>query len=131
MIGTFGDIVFEASTQRIRTFDEYERQGEGRWAEHEVFGAKPRSQFLGAGLETITFIMRFYHTFGVDIESELERLRQWRDEGRVERFILGGRPQGFKNARWSILKLEEEVKFWDNNGMLLGVEATVTLKEYY
>ena len=131
MIGTYGDLVFEASSERIRTFKEYQRQGSARWAKSDVLGGKPRSQFIGPGQENITFVMELYAHFGIDVENELKRLHEWRDEGRIERLILDGKPQGARNARWYIDKIEEEAKFWNNEGKLLATEVTITLAEYF
>lgn len=55
MIGTLGrKIIFEVSDNRVLTFESMSREVSGRWTEHEVLGVKPKAEFLGPGLQTIS-----------------------------------------------------------------------------
>ena len=54
-IGTLGrKIVFEVSDETALILQEMTRETSGRWAIHEAMGAKPKAEFLGPGLQTVT-----------------------------------------------------------------------------
>lgn len=47
MIGTLGTkIVFEVSAEQVLTFESLSREVAGRWAAHEILGAKPKTEYL-------------------------------------------------------------------------------------
>ena len=54
-IGTLGSrIVFEVSDETALILQEMTREISGRWAIHETMGAKPKAEFLGPGLQSVT-----------------------------------------------------------------------------
>ncbi|TGV23874.1 hypothetical protein EN829_044785, partial [Mesorhizobium sp. M00.F.Ca.ET.186.01.1.1] len=70
-IGSFGSLIFEVTHEKVRTFDELTRSATARWSKHERFGQKPRSEFLGPDLDSISFKMRFDAQYGVNPKSEM------------------------------------------------------------
>ena len=67
MLAVLGEVVFTASADLMRTWSEAKRSRDGRWAQVDVYGAKPRREFQGPGLATINFTMRFdinHHSLG-------------------------------------------------------------------
>jgi phage protein U len=125
-IGTFGDVVFEASSRRVRTPDGIARKAEARLAEHAVCGRKPVLEYLGPGLTEVSFSMVFSAALGVDPTEELKTLRRLRDRGAAEDLIFGGVPQG----RFVLASLDEEHRVVDGKGRLIVAVVQVTLKEY-
>lgn len=128
MIGSFGDIVFETSDQRILNFSGFKRNAEGRWADHEVIGKKPASEFIGPGLDTITFTVNLNGSFGVSPRKELERWLNHARNGNAEILVIGGKPLGVD--KWTVRSTSEA---WDviwNNGELYSAKVDITLKEY-
>lgn len=94
LVGYMDDIPFLTSGMLVRTFDEWTRGSEGRWAKHDLMGEKPVLEFLGPDVEEISFKMLFRSDLGVDPRAEIERLRQMRDEGAVFPLSWGIRPLG-------------------------------------
>ncbi|MDT3416179.1 phage protein U [Brevibacillus aydinogluensis] len=127
-IGSFGEIVFEVSLEKIRTFSDLKRSASSRWNAHERFGQKPRSEFLGPNLDEISFVMRFDVSHGMDPKKEMDRLLAWCRSGRAETLIIGGIPIGMD--KWVIKSVTQNWKVVDGSGRLLIGEADVTLEEY-
>ncbi len=128
MIGTLGDVVFETSSEKIRTFDGMKRSGSARWATHDIMAHKPVLEFLGSGMEQISFSMRFDVSLGINPAAELETLRGLRDAGEASQLILNGKPIG--EHKWVIESLSENWERIDNLGRLLVATVDITLKEY-
>lgn len=128
MIGAFGKVVFSVSDSQIRTFSGMTRSNAGRWAEHEVLNRKPTLQYLGPGLDTMSFTMTFNISFGVDPRKEMDELVVMEREGKAHALTLGGK--GFGRGLWVITSLEQSFDLIDNNGKILEGSSTVSLKEY-
>lgn len=128
-IGSYGDVVFEVSTKKTKTFKDFERSGSARWNDHEIIGKKPKSEFAGPGLEEINFTILFKVELGVNPLKEIEKLRMMKDTGKVASFIIGGKP--ISQNYWSIQQTSESYKVVDNKGNILAAEVSVDLKEYY
>ena len=128
MIGTLGEVVFEVSASKVKTFDSMKRSGSGRWATHEIIGQKPVMEFLGPGIEQISFNMRFDVFLGINPSDELVVLRQMRDAGEAVTLILEGQP--VTDNLWVIESLSEDYPAIDNTGRILIANVDVNLKEY-
>jgi phage protein U len=127
-IGSFGGVTFEVSTDKVLTFNGLSRGGSARWSLHEIHLKKPMPEFLGPGQETVSFKIRFTALHGVNPETELNKLRAFRDTGKVSSFILGTQP--ISSSYWYIDDISEDYKTIDGKGRIISVDATVTLKEY-
>lgn len=127
-LGSFGEIVFEVSHEKIRSFHDFSRSATSRWNAHERFGQKPRNEFLGPNLDEISFVMRFDVRYGMDPKAEMDRLVSWCREGRAETLIIGGMPIGMD--QWTIKSVTQKWITVDGSGRLLVGEASVTLEEY-
>lgn len=128
MIGSLGPVVFETSSERIRTFTDFKRSGSARWGKHEIMLGKPVKEFLGPGDEQITFSVRLDVSLGVNPTDELFILRFIRDNGLAMPLILNGRP--VSENLWIIESLNENWKYVDNEGRLLAAEVELTISEY-
>jgi hypothetical protein len=128
MIGSFGEINFLVSHDKIRTFEDFQRSIAGRWAEHNVIGKKPLSQFIGPGLDIIKFKMTFSIYLGVDPRLELDRLVTIERSGKPYTLTIGSKALG--TYKWAISSLEEAFKTIDNQGNILSAEVQIELKEY-
>lgn len=126
MIGIFGSVVFETSSEKVRTFSDFKRSGEAEYGEHSRIGRKGILEFLGPGLDQITFSMLFTVSLGVNPREEIDKLRDLLNGGETETLILGGKPLG----DFVVTSLSETWKRMDNAGRLLAAETSVTLKEY-
>jgi phage protein U len=128
LLGTFGDIVFEVSDERVKTFDGYNRQGQARYASHEVLGRKPILEYLGAALDQVSFSMKLNAGLGVNPVEELAKLRKMLNGGQAARLVIGGKPQG--EDKWVLESLSETYDYLDNKGNVIVATVNLTLKEY-
>lgn len=127
-IGVFGDVVFETSDERILTFENFSRGGTGRWSDHEIIGKKPLREFIGPGLEEISFSIQLNASLGVKPQIELEKLRRIRDKGETRGIILGN--NFISKSLWTLEELQEQHKTISPNGVLLVVNVDLKIKEY-
>lgn len=128
MIGTFGDIVFVASADLIRTIDNFQRTTAARWAVHDVHQHAPQAEYLGPGQDSITFEMRFDVRYGMRPLEEMDRLLEKCRSGQAETLIVGGKSPGVD--RWYIESTVQKWQTVDNHGNVLIGVVSVTLKEY-
>ncbi|MDP5277137.1 phage tail protein [Chengkuizengella axinellae] len=128
MIGTFGDVVFEVSDQHVRTFQDFTRNTQARWAEHNIIGDYPKPEFIGPGRDSITFKMRFDVSHGMNPRDEMTKLLVMCKNGQAETLIIGELPMGA--FKWVIDSVSQVWKHTDNQGNVLVGTVDVTLKEY-
>lgn len=127
-IGYLADIVFYTALNNVITPSEYSRTGAGRWEEHSLMHTKPVLQFTGPGLTHLSFKILVSTTLGQSPESVLKRLRDYRDNGAVVPFILGGKP--VSQNYFIIESIEENEQYFDAYGKLMSVEISLALREY-
>ena len=129
MIGTLGtDLVFTVSDNYVFTFAGMTRDVSSRWATHETPGVKPRAEFLGPGLQSVSLPITLSSNLGVKPREMLERVEQMVETGDTEYLILGYRPVG-KNR----FRVTGSSETWDviyNQGELARAKLTLTLEEY-
>ncbi|WP_217562799.1 phage tail protein [Paenibacillus sp. GbtcB18] len=128
MIGALGDIVFIATAETLRTFDEFKRSSASRWGKHEILGKKPKTQWVGPGLDTISFVMRFDVRYGVNPRKELDKLVATERSGKAMSLTIGGKGLGV--GLWIITSLEQSWGTIDNQGNVLTATANISLEEY-
>ena len=131
MLGSFGNVVFEANQQKTLTFREKQHTKRPVWGTSSLIGIKPRSQFISPGQDEINFIIKLNAYIGVDPETEIEKLEQAAETGQTAAFILGGKPYGARNARWYIRELMRTDQVVDNEGKFVSIDANITLMEYH
>lgn len=127
-VGSFGAVVFQASPDLVRTFDEMTRTTAGRWANHEILGKKPKSQYIGPGLDQISFTMYFNALLGVNPRKEIDKLVEYDRSGKVSSLIVGGKKLGV--GLWKITGMTQNLLTFDNKGTLLTASVSLTLEEY-
>lgn len=124
-IGAYGDIVFTVSTKNIKTFDELSRRSAVRFADHEVAGKKPVSEFTGETLDEITFNIQLNRTYAAP-ERDLALLNKIKSSGSANRLIIGSRNLG----RFTLREFEENLTHVGKNGKILFAEVALTLTEH-
>lgn len=128
IIGSLGDVPFVVASGLVRTFRDYSRDGNGRWAKHDLIGQKPVLEFLGKDIEKISFKMVFRADQGINPEKEAQKLRKMRDNGEIMVLILADKPVG--DNSWVIESIGENVTFWDAFGNIQAMSVDVSLQEY-
>lgn len=125
MIGTLGRIVFQVSSGKVLTFRDFNRSGAARIEEHNVIGRKPTLEYVGPGLDQITFTVQLNRTLGINPKNELEAFKEARETGQILSLIIGGDYLG----RWIIANTEELHRRHDGRGRILVAEISLTLRE--
>lgn len=129
MIGTLGSqIVFEVSDAKTFTFSDMTREVSGRWSTHEVMGAKPKPEFLGPALQTLSLTIVLSASLGVKPRTILEAVEAMVEAGTAEYLIIGTKPVG-KNP----FRLVSASEAWDriySGGQLAKATLTLSLEEY-
>lgn len=126
MIGSLGGVPFESSTEKLRTFNNFNRSGAARWSDHERLGMKPKREFIGPDTESIGLSIRLDVSHGINPERELVGLRSARDEGRILPLVMGDKFLG----DYVIDSLSENHKHYSGRGDLMVAVADLALKEY-
>lgn len=128
LVGFMAGVPFIVSKNYVRTFDDYNRSGSGRWAQHDIIAQKPILEFIGPDAEKISFSMLLRSDMGIAPNTELNNLRKLRDKGKAFSLVIGGRKIG--TDRWVIESIGETVNFWGKFGGILSVKVDITLTEY-
>ncbi|WP_121614798.1 phage tail protein [Virgibacillus halodenitrificans] len=128
MIGFFGKIVFETSDQRILTFTGFQRSASSRWSNHDVIGAKPSSEYLGPGLDTISFSVDLNGQNGVKPRYEMNRWLRMERKGEVAPLVIGDAYLGVD--KWRIKSVSQMWGVILNRGEVLSGKVDIELEEY-
>lgn len=126
MIGAFGNVMFRTSDARVQNFTDLKRESTSRFANHETINTKPKSEFLGPGLDTLSFSMELSAYRGVSPIGVINVFRAYIQTGRAENFILGGRNFG----KYKVMSVSEGYGIITNRGQIISAKVDVTLEEY-
>lgn len=128
-IGSWGDVLgFQVSSDSQFTFKNISRSHSGRWHDHNILGGKPRSEFIGAGLQSLTMTIQLSAAFGVSPMEVIEKLETAVAEGEAEYLFIGGKKIGEEK-----MKLTGMSETWGhvlNGGELVSANLSLTFSEY-
>lgn len=127
-IGSLGPVVFVVAEGAVRTIEDFNRSASGRWAQHDILGKKPKKEFLGPGVDSVSFSVRFSAAFGLKPRAELDRLTELERAGKALPLIIGRKGVGV--GLWVITSLSQDWTTLDNIGNVVDSQATLTLEEY-
>ncbi|MGG3448624.1 phage tail protein [Domibacillus aminovorans] len=127
-IGSFATVIFQVSSKKVLTFNEFSRSGGARWSVHDVNQNKPMPEFVGPGQESVSLKIVLKTSLGIAPEAAVERLRGFRNKGQISSLIIGNKP--VTNGYWYIDDIQEGHKFFDQHGVAHSIEVTLALKEY-
>ena len=128
MIGSFGEVVFEVSADRLRTFRDFQIQRSAKYSEHAIHGRKGLLEFSGLSASTASLNIRLDAGLGVNPKEELSTLHDILNNHEALPFILDGEPQG--DGLWVLESIGENYEIIDNHGTAIAVEVSLKLKEY-
>lgn len=128
-VGTFSDIIFETSSEKILTFKDFKRDTKTRYAKHDLLNQTPALEYIGSDLGEISFEMQFHKDLGVNPAEEAEKVRKLCADGTADYLVIGNRVIG--ENLWVIESVAENLRAFDKNMDVYFEELTVTLKEYY
>ena len=74
-IGSFGSLAFSVSERAVKTFDSMNWDFSADYATHDRHIKADLLEYMGPGIETISFSMTFSVFLGVNPLKEIEKLR--------------------------------------------------------
>lgn len=124
MIGAaFGDLVFEVSSETVKTFDTLKFNKKATYSTHKVHGGTAVPEFTGFEAETASFKMVLSAYLGVDPKSALQMLESMMQEKKAYTLALGTNVYG----KWAITSLSENYERIHKDGTLLSCTVDVNL----
>jgi phage protein U len=126
MIGVLNDIVFVVSADFIRTVSDIQKNRSARIAKHEVIGSKPKLEFQGEDLVTMSFGIRLDASLGVAPQRDINKLSVMESTGEIVDFVVGDVYHG----SFLIDSISEVTKYTDRNGNVTVAELSVSMTEY-
>lgn len=128
IIGSYGDVTFEVSSDKILSFGELDKSNRPRWSEHAILNNKAKLEFEGPGLTELSYTILLRAENQVNPAKELLKLKRMADGGKAAHFLLGSKP--ITDDPLVITELSEGIKRVDSYGNIFSVEVRLNLKEY-
>ena len=128
MIGSFGEVVFEVSDKKVRTFRDFQIQRSAKYSEHAIHGRKGLLEFTGLSPASASMNIRLDTGLGINPEKEIEILRDLLNNHEAVPFILDGEPQG--EGLWVLESLDENFEIIDNKGAFTAIQVSLKMREY-
>lgn len=128
-VGSWGkDIVFSVDDKKVFSPSTIERSGSARWASHEIIGSKPKSEFLGPGIDQIQMDITLDINFGIKPIKMIEKLKKAKDTGKVNTLMIGTNKIG--SYKWLIESMSDKWETVYSKGQLAKAKVSLTFKEF-
>ena len=128
MVGSFGDLIFEVSTERVFTFDNFTHKVAARYAKHELINSPVVLEYLGEDTHEITLNITLTATLGVNPGLEIKRIQELVLSGSAEFLIIGNEVVG--ESRFVITEASTRAISYDGQGNVLVAQLDLTFKSY-
>lgn len=128
IIGCLGDIVFEVSSDVIKTVDKVNWSGSVKIQTHSRHLDNALTEFTGVEPDHLSFSMHLSKYLGVDPQEELAKIFEHERNGTALSLTLGTNAYG--RYRWLIKNHKIELKTFDKVGNVTEAKVTVNLVEY-
>lgn len=127
-IGNWGSgIKFQTSDRRILTFTNMKRKASVRTAKHNMVNGRPKLEFIGPDLQTVTFTMELNASLGVRPRKIEENLIKKMNIGYVAPLVIGGRKI---LSRAMITNISSSYEYVMRKGEIFSMAVDVTMTEY-
>ena len=127
IVGSLGDITFKVSSKAMRTIQKLEKNVSVSYSEHKTHLKYPIMEFTGKDLATASFPITLSAFVGVNPTKYLKKLEKMMMNQKAVYFALGTKLIGKK---WVITGIKESYQYFDRDGDVLSIDATVSIKEY-
>lgn len=128
IVGSFGNVIFEVSTDKTLTLNDLEKKSSAKWSEHDIQGNKAKLEFNGPGLIDISYTLLLRAEQGINPVKEIAKLEQMQNKGEAHHFILGQKPIALN--KFVLTDVSSGLRNIDQYGNVFSAEVTVSLKEY-
>ncbi len=126
-VGCLGDIVFEVSDSTVKTLRQLEFSGSASIQSHDRHCQKAIPEFTGVDLESMSFSVRVTKVLGADPTKDIEKIREYMNNGKTLPFTLGTKTLGY---RWLISQYKVICENFDAKANIIDADISITLKEY-
>ncbi len=99
-----------------------------RYVQHDIHLKKPKLEYIGPDLDTISYTISFKAENGVNPREEMNKLIKLQRDGTVVSVMLGKGTMGVD--RWVITDLSNAFEAIDNMGRVLEITTNIGFKEY-
>ena len=127
-VGVLGDIVFQVSSNVIKTLDNLQWSGSARYGEHSRHLTNALTEFTGIDPDTMSFDMELSVYLGVDPMAELVKIWTYERSGKPLSLVVGERAYG--KYKWTIKSHKIKMRTYDKKGNVTGTSVSVDLLEY-
>lgn len=121
-------IIFEVSSERLETVDNFIWSGSARYASHKRHMTHALVEFVGLDPDKISFDITFFAEVGVNPMEEAGKLWKYLRQGTALQLLLGEHAYG--KYRWIIQDLKIKAKYFDVRGNQYYTTVSVNLLEY-
>lgn len=128
IIGCLGDIVFEVSSDAIKTIDKANWSGSVKIQTHSRHLQHALTEFTGIDPDQFSFQVLLSQYLGVDVQNALDKFLEYEKSGAALSLTLGCKAYG--KYRWLIKNHKIELKTFDKVGNVTEAKVTVNLVEY-
>ena len=127
-VGCLGDVIFEVSSETIKTLDGFSWNSGAKWNSSERIGKEPLLDFGGPETDNISFSIILSKALGVDPMKEIELLFFYERNGSTLPLIIGTHKYG--SYRWVISKTQRTATRFDASGDLHSITVNLSLLAY-
>lgn len=128
MIGYYGDIIFEVSSDKILSLNNFTRDTSSRFNKHDTIGTKPKLEYLGPDLDAISFSINLNSQFGVSPRVEMEKWLVKARSGTADILVIGNKALGVD--KWIVKNVSQMWGVITANGKVLNGNLDIQLEEY-
>ncbi|MCL2588639.1 MAG: phage tail protein [Oscillospiraceae bacterium] len=127
-IGYLGDILFQISSEEIKTIRNMRWSGSARYAEHQRHLNNALTEATGLDPDKISFQIQLSADLGVDVRQELVKLWTYKRQFTTLRLVIG--PHAYGKFRWTIPDFNIDVEHFDRDGNMSLALVAINLLEY-
>lgn len=127
-IGNWGSLLkFRVDDDKVFTFDNFRLDASARTSKHNMVGTKPKLEFNGPDLDTVTMEIRISVFSGVKPRTMERKIKGYIRRGAVAPLVIGGR---VIISRAMLTKISESYGIVMRKGELAEMTVTATFSEY-
>ncbi len=126
IIGSYGSIVFQASSNAIETFQSLKWTSAAFYQQHKVHGKKVVPEFTGFDNDKITLDIMLSAFLGINPQTEMDKLQAILTSKKAHVLVLGTTVYG---SKWLLSNISRNVEKIYRDGTLLSVKVQITLME--
>lgn len=128
IVGNYGDAVFETSDDRILTYRNFRRDITPRFAISDVIQKKPKTEYLGPGLDVVSFEVILNAAFGYNPNKIMDMFMIYARDGHAFPLVIG--PKTIGVDKWHLSAVGIPVYIFGGSGEVISAACELTFQEY-